>query len=120
MTGSILTIRTTRKSEGEPTGVVNHPRLRGICPRWTHLLPGLRLDSLLKRFILESGHISGDHFPGSGTAPMMANGAGWDTLSLEGGGNHGDPEAGWRDYAVKILPSYRSAPCAGQNSGKRW
>ncbi|GBP21008.1 hypothetical protein EVAR_11039_1 [Eumeta japonica] len=43
MTVSILTIRIIRKSEGEPTGVVNHPKLRGICPGWTHLLPGLRL-----------------------------------------------------------------------------
>ncbi|GBP18606.1 hypothetical protein EVAR_14376_1 [Eumeta japonica] len=29
MTVSILTIRIIRKSEGEPTGVVNHPKLRG-------------------------------------------------------------------------------------------
>ncbi|GBP96890.1 hypothetical protein EVAR_84143_1 [Eumeta japonica] len=32
MTVSILTIRIIRKSEGEPTGVVNHPKLLGICP----------------------------------------------------------------------------------------
>ncbi|GBP97435.1 hypothetical protein EVAR_61141_1 [Eumeta japonica] len=45
MTVSILTIRIIRKSEGEPTGVVNHPKLRGSA-RVDPPLPGLRLGLL--------------------------------------------------------------------------
>ncbi|GBP97785.1 hypothetical protein EVAR_90918_1 [Eumeta japonica] len=56
MTVSILTIRIIRKSEGEPTGVVNHPKLRGSA-RVDPPLPGLRLGLLLKHSTLERpGH----------------------------------------------------------------
>ncbi|GBP90256.1 hypothetical protein EVAR_89375_1 [Eumeta japonica] len=52
MTVSILTIRIIRKSEGEPTGVVNHPKLRGSA-RVDPPLPELRLGLLLKHSSLE-------------------------------------------------------------------
>ncbi|GBP93908.1 hypothetical protein EVAR_90908_1 [Eumeta japonica] len=73
MTVSILTIRIIRKSEGEPTGVVNHPKLRGICQ-------------------------GGPTFTGAERWPISA--LSWDTLSLEGG-NQGDPEAGWKTTPVQ-------------------
>ncbi|GBP13487.1 hypothetical protein EVAR_4234_1 [Eumeta japonica] len=41
------------------TGISNYhggsqpPEIRGICPKWTHLLPGPRSETLLKNIILE-------------------------------------------------------------------
>ncbi|GBP16853.1 hypothetical protein EVAR_13233_1 [Eumeta japonica] len=48
-----LTICFIWKPKGKPTEIVNHPQLRGICPRCTHLLPGLMSETLLKNFILK-------------------------------------------------------------------
>ncbi|GBP96468.1 hypothetical protein EVAR_48131_1 [Eumeta japonica] len=58
MTVSILTIRIIRKSEGEPTGVVNHPKLRGSA-RVDPPLPGLRLGLLLKHSTSKGPGIDG-------------------------------------------------------------
>ncbi|GBP61081.1 hypothetical protein EVAR_48580_1 [Eumeta japonica] len=41
-TGSILTICIMNKLKDKPTVVVNYRQIRGICPGWTHLLPGSR------------------------------------------------------------------------------
>ncbi|GBP98469.1 Putative 115 kDa protein in type-1 retrotransposable element R1DM [Eumeta japonica] len=50
MTVSILTIRIIRKSEGEPTGVVNHPKLRGDLPGVDPPFTGAEVRFALKAF----------------------------------------------------------------------
>ncbi|GBP96405.1 RNA-directed DNA polymerase from mobile element jockey [Eumeta japonica] len=74
----ILTIRIIRKSEGEPTGVVNHPKLRGSA-RVDPPLPGLRL---------------GCHFRDLGLFLAMAN----KCLEL------GYFPRAWKVAAIKVIP----------------
>ncbi|GBP97796.1 hypothetical protein EVAR_90929_1 [Eumeta japonica] len=116
---SILTIRT-RKSEGEPTGMIVHPQLLGICPGGPPL-PGLRLGLLLKHSTLEKplalmvhvGHMPGCHLPGPGIVPSdgKISALSWDTFPGLEGGNLIIPKPGKDDYARP--KSYRpiGLPC---------